>query len=421
MQDAFRWALDLGAARDAGMALTVTEADLTSGHTLAHGLSRLVVAGVDWTLTPDDAASSLEALLAGHVATGDLAFVAPGTPTNNTAAQRSAFTTAPAEQVAEWAPPTTGTDPDVSPDVAAGRLATALGVRADALAAAPGAGSRHHRTEAALVDALWEATGGYYLRELLDPLAPDLLTEALRVHAAEHLAPSGPLPTIRVGPQPYGVLPVVARRYRPTPGDRAEEAINRVGGALRSLWQPLAGNVPRLGRAGEQRGVEDLILDLLQRTPVPWSMHWREMTPPPQWSSTDWMTLLRTHQAPYLYTITELLGVPNTGAAKVQYLTATDRNPVLNVPLVLKGDAGTAYIAEIAALAQAGTTGRRDLNLRQDSIALLEALLAFAACAEMDLSASRRSIVGLTIEDAALAGFAKAGVRAADLIRVEQR
>ena len=128
VQDALRWALDLDAARDAGMALTVREADLTTGHTLAHGLSRLVVAGVDWTLTPDDAAASLEELLAAHAATGDLAFVAPGTPTNNTGAQRSAFSTAPSEQVAEWAPPVTGVDPDVSVDVAAGRLAAALGV-----------------------------------------------------------------------------------------------------------------------------------------------------------------------------------------------------------------------------------------------------------------------------------------------------
>ena len=189
---------------------------------------------------------------------------------------------------------------------------------------------------------------------------------------------------------------------------------------MRSLWQRLTGNVPRLGRAGEQSDVEDIILDLLQRTPVPWSLRWRDMTPPPQWSSTDWMTLLRTHQAPYLYTVTDLLGVSNTGALKVQYLTATDQALPLNVPLVQKGDAGTSYIAEIAGLARAGTTGRRDLNLRQNSIALLEALLAFAACQEMDLSASKRSIVGLTLEAAQLAGFTKAGVRATDLIRVEQ-
>jgi hypothetical protein len=420
VQDALRWALDLDAARDAGMALTVNESDLTQGHTLAHGLTRLVVAGVDWTLTPDAAAEALEDLLASHAATGDLAFVAPGTPTNNTGAQRSAFSTAPSEQVAEWAPPVTGDDPDVSPDVAAGRLAAALGVAPAALAAAPGAGGRHHRTESALVDALWEATGGYFLRELLDPLAPDALTEELRVYAAEHLHAGGPLPTIRVGPQPYGVLPVVARRYGPTPGDRAEAAIARVGGAMRSLWQRLTANVPHLGRAGEQRGVEDIVLDLLQRTPVPWSLRWRDMTPPPQWSSTDWMTLLRTHQAPYLYTVTDLLGVSNTNALKVQYLTATDQALALNVPLVSKGDAGTSYIAEIAGLAQAGTSGRRDLNLRQNSIALLEALLAFAACQEMDLSASKRTIVGLTVEAAQAAGFTKAGVRATDLIRVEQ-
>ena len=114
VQDAFRWALDLGAARDAGMALTVTEADLTSGHTLAHGLSRLVVAGVDWTLDP-----GRRGVVARGPARWPRRHWRPGVRRSRHAdqqhrAQRSAFTTAPAEQVAEWAPPTTGADPDVS-------------------------------------------------------------------------------------------------------------------------------------------------------------------------------------------------------------------------------------------------------------------------------------------------------------------
>ena len=89
VQDAFRWAVDPDAARDAGMLLTVRDSDLAFGRPLADGLTRLVVLGVDWTLTPEQAAAALEALLAGHAATGDLAFVAPGTPTNNTGSNRS--------------------------------------------------------------------------------------------------------------------------------------------------------------------------------------------------------------------------------------------------------------------------------------------------------------------------------------------
>ena len=138
----------------AGMLLTVRDSDMAFGRPLANGLTRLVVLGVDWTLTPEQGADALEALLAGHAASGDLAFVTPGTPTNNTGSNRSGFSTAPSEQVAAWAPPLAGADPDTAADANAGRLAAALGVGATSLAVAPGAGGRHHALASALVDAL---------------------------------------------------------------------------------------------------------------------------------------------------------------------------------------------------------------------------------------------------------------------------
>lgn len=421
VQAAMDWALDPEAAEAAGMLLTVTDGDLADGHRLADGLSRLVVLGVDWTLTPQQAAESLEQLLSGHAATGDLAFVAPGTPSNNTGKSRSGFSTAPADRVAEWEPPLAGADPDAAGDAAAARLAAALGVPAAALAPAPGASGRHHRWSAALIDALWEASGGYYASDLLEPLGSDGLTAALRAHAAAHLHAAGPLPTIRVGPQPYGVLPVVARSgYRAAPDARAEATIARVAGAIRSLWEPLTERVPQLGRAGEQAEVDALLLDLLQRTPVPWRFRWREMVPPPQWSSSEWFERFRTYQAPYLYAVMTRLGVPSAHAAKVQYLTAAEDSHPLPVPLVLKGEEGTAYLAEIAARAREGSDGRLELNLRQDSIALLEALLAFAACQELDNAASGEFLLHLDPGVAAASGLRRKGVRTPDLIRVEE-
>ncbi len=259
------------------MLLTVRDSDMAFGRPLANGLTRLVVLGVDWTMTPDQGADALAALLAGHAASGDLAFVAPGTPTNNTGSNRSGFSTAPSEQVAAWAPPLAGTDPDTATAANAGRLAAALGVDAAGLAVAPGAGDRHHALASALVDALWEATGGYYASELLDPLGSDANTDHIRVHAATTLFASGPLPAIRLGPQPYGVLPIASRRLAPHLDSAPELNLHRFSGMLRSMWDEQVDRVPHLGRVGDEQDVDDVLLELLQRTPVPWELRWREM------------------------------------------------------------------------------------------------------------------------------------------------
>ena len=420
VQEAFRWALDPEAARAAGMLLTVRDSDMAFGRPLANGLTRLVVLGVDWTLTPEQGADALEALLAGHAASGDLAFVTPGTPTNNTGSARSGFSTAPSEQVAAWAPPLAGADADTAPDANAGRLAAALGIGAAPLAVAPGAGGRHHALASALVDALWEATGGYYASELLDPHGSDANTAGMRVHAAAALHASGPLPAIRVGPQPYGVLPVASRRLSPHLDSAVDLNLHRYTGMLRSMWDEQVHRVPRLGRVGETRAVDDVMLELLQRTPVPWELRWREIVPPPQWTATEWLATSRARQVSWLYDVTDRLDIPPDRPARFQYLTATVDSHPLGVPLVAKGDAGTSYVAEIAALARQGDEGRRELNLRQNSIALLEALLAFAAVQELDKAASAELVEGLTEEDRAAAGFARKGVRTPDLVRVEE-
>ena len=177
---------------------------------------------------------------------------------------------------------------------------------------------------------------------------------------------------------------------------------------------------PGSAASARRSGVDDVLLELLQRTPVPWELRWREMVPPPQWTASDWLATFRARQAPWLYDVTDRLDIPPDRPARIQYLTATADSHPLGVPLVAKGDAGTSYVAEIAALARQGDEGRRELNLRQNSIALLEALLAFAAVQELDKAASAELVDGLTVEDRAAAGFVRRGVRTPDLVRVEE-
>ena len=57
----------------------------------------------------------------------------------------------------------------------------------------------------ALVPAIWAATFGHGLKNVLG-LGPG--THEAGVWALDNLAPEGPVPPVRIGDQPYGILPV---------------------------------------------------------------------------------------------------------------------------------------------------------------------------------------------------------------------
>ena len=386
------WLRDPKEARAAGMLITITDANLAGGRHLADGIDRLVAVGVDWTVSPSAAAAVIEALAGAQQAEGQLAFVPQGTPTNNTSGTRSGWSTDRSGLVAAL-------DPAAAPPAfdawsAGRRLASALGVGPDLFDGVPGADLREQRVQASLADALWRVTGGYYLVEMLDPLARDPAVDAdLREHVAGHLFAGGPLPTLQVGPQPYGMLPVVARRrYEADPASRAESAILRVATVLRELVEPLVDDVPHLRRAGEAQAVDTILLALLLRTPVPWEMRYRGAVGPVEvkamsvyWDKIaafqrDWTSLVWSRL--HTYTVTRL-----------SELTLDKDDHPLDVPLVRKsGAAGdpTAYLAEIRHLL-ADPNGRLALNVRQDSEALLEALVACAAVRELDRVAAAKA------------------------------
>jgi len=69
-----------------------------------------------------------------------------------------------------------------------------------------------------MMNALWRGTFGHYLMEMWNPWGAEEKDRfiktptlyALRNYAVSYLRPGGPLPVLRVGNQPYGLLPVVA-------------------------------------------------------------------------------------------------------------------------------------------------------------------------------------------------------------------
>ena len=57
----------------------------------------------------------------------------------------------------------------------------------------------------------------------------------LRSHAVAYLRPAGPLPCLRIGKQPYGIVPVIAPSF--VQAAPVEKAIQSLLGVLRPRWQ----------------------------------------------------------------------------------------------------------------------------------------------------------------------------------------
>ena len=247
------WAADYTQALGAGMAVTVLPADVPNGN-LSTGFARLVAVGV----RAGDGAAELAGLLADHAVSDGLAFLRPGQPTNNLGGD------GPDAAVAV-VPPAAGTvdDPTLpAPAVdtewsAAARLAAALGLPAASLAMVPGAADTTAAVSSSVVAATWSATLGYFAGELLAPLVSDETLAAVRGHAIRHLQPLGPLPTLRIGRQPLGVLPVVAQVSSSTTAAPADPFAAQLGGLLGRLtpmWSAAAGRHPDAPRRGGPDG-----------------------------------------------------------------------------------------------------------------------------------------------------------------------
>ncbi|MGW4202015.1 hypothetical protein [Streptomyces sp. NPDC004726] len=255
------WLTDYSAAVTAGMAVTL---ELPPG--VRSRIDRLLVYGVHETATPETAARSLSDLLEAHAATGGLSWLPPGTPTNNTDDLPSGFSSA--------LPPAPVRHTDTTPpeDTSTGRAALALGLGAgteagDVLTTArgqfprPGAptaaaraahGGDDEDAPARLVQSvLWPATWGYHLRHMMAGAADENTIGSIRSHYLDWVRAEGPLPSFRVGAQPYGILPVMETgRWLPLPG----ESDDRVGMGFvtrlhTTLWKPSVPQAPRLGAA----------------------------------------------------------------------------------------------------------------------------------------------------------------------------
>ena len=234
------WMTEFPEAERVGMGLRVplpTEDFEATGD----GFSKLVVLGLKTSMDGEATTEALSDLLDATNHTDGLELLDPGTPTNN-ADEPSARS--------ETRDPAASLDTATGPGLAGAgtdgwRLAEALGVDPATFDHVGGAGDTRDADARAMNRALWPATIGYYVRNLLVPLGgedddehehedderedehalppmlgtdeshsvegpPRLLRwlETYRDHFVEYVRAGGPYKTLRAGGQPYGLLPV---------------------------------------------------------------------------------------------------------------------------------------------------------------------------------------------------------------------
>ena len=261
-----KWMVDFNAAEEAGMGIRAK----LSKEQAAAGLDFLLVLGVK---DAADSATRLTELFNAHHYTSGLSFIPPGTPSNNTAEKPSGFssedpgfeTSYQAERLAATFRPGDSSNLDA--------LTTALGLSDGVFNNLPHATAKAQLDARHMNTALWQATWGYFFLQMIgdkekgeSPLAEADIAWA-RNHFIDYVRANGPLPSLRIGKQPYGVLPVTSLDLWKSPaGQEAqrETALQKFLTDLRKIWRGNFPEVPRLGRSDDIDQAKGIDTDLAE-------------------------------------------------------------------------------------------------------------------------------------------------------------
>src|SRR5688572_299888 len=280
-----RWMVDFEEALAKGMAFRV---NLTFDQ-MRRGFDQLFVIGINLSSDLENSQQKLEALLTHHQSSRKgLSIVRQGTPTNNTEADPSGYTwvenpdtsydhyfgTATADDPTDWRLKRDGH-----------WLADFLGVDPAVLRNSVNYFAEDQSRARALNLALWPATLGYFMDRMMAPVFADNTIDETRDFFTRYVSGRGPIPAIRVGRQPYGILPATAfsrmgwfRRVRtdvPTTAARVAIAGGFAPGFLLRLytvlrridadWTTLSRQAAFVGKAGDPH---QILLDVVGLHPT---------------------------------------------------------------------------------------------------------------------------------------------------------
>lgn len=378
--EGMRWVTDFDRAIQVGMAFRIT---LTPEQ--QRGFNRIVVLGLRSNLDVQQSAQRLSDLLQAHHYTDGLELLPHNAPTNNTEDVKSQLTTRDPNYAAlyelEQGPPLCPSRPTADGD----RLARALSVPPALLAHVQGADGDLDEQATAMNTVLWPATWGYYLEQIVTGAIPnpDVILPAARDHFATHVRARGHFPTLRIGRQPYGILPVCwSAQWKSLEGRALDRPLASLLSRMRSTWENSVPNVPRIPGAPDP---EAALVSLLGMTPSSQSYATRSVIGPEYnltyWSFVQqdlpktWWTALTARTLVDASDLSTVMA--NTRLANVSYMrTHRPLSDLMVAPAPLDGVPAPAYVAQMLAL---GWQALRDYVMPPSPVPLLLLLLRHAA------------------------------------------
>ncbi|MDT5292549.1 MAG: hypothetical protein QOF88_7438, partial [Mycobacterium sp.] len=276
LPDELRWLVDFDDAVAKGMGFKV---NLTE-HNLPSAFDRLFVLGIRLASDAIEAADELAELITHHQASRKgFSLLPQGRPTNNTDAATAGYTW--------WENPDESfqhffeTDPTDDPGEWAHRkdgawLAGALGVAPDVLKRSVNYYGTDQAEARAMNVALWPATLGYYMEQMMEPVFSESTVRATRNFFNRFVIGRGTVPLVRVGRQPYGVLPatvwsraawwtdphyVRAARALGLPDAGYLAELYELGRKATGFWKGMAASVSHVGQPSStpQRTLIDIV------------------------------------------------------------------------------------------------------------------------------------------------------------------
>jgi hypothetical protein len=391
LPDGMSWMVDPNEAEAAGLLIRLPLPANTDR------VDRLVVLGVLASLDPPAGSARLGDVLRNHHYSRGLEVLRIATPTNNTSASGSGYSKAE-DPIASFAVERRTPAPPEGSD--GSLLAGAFGLAAESLRGVANSGDIEQAAAGQMNALIWPSALGYWFESLAQPGPTDRLIADIRRHAVQMVRGRGPLPPLRIGRQPYAVLPVTSlRSWRPGSEPAGVVQVAKLLQLALPWWLDGVDEAP-IVRSGENP--DQGILDVLAQSPVSSAVAVRSMvgadvcyvpyaivpgleSPATEANRQRWLALLASRSL-------GIKGLPYIG----QLVAAADPVPLLRLPYTVdprtpKDQAAAAWEAITAYLR--ALRGRTTADLRAENPRGFTSLLTLLAKRSVMLERVRAGVV----------------------------
>ncbi|MCP5053319.1 MAG: hypothetical protein GY940_39510 [bacterium] len=292
VNEEMKWMVDFEEAVNKGMGFKIN----LSPPRAQKGFDRIFVLGVRMSTDKDEGKNLLETLIHNHHhSRKGFGILSQGTPTNNTEKEGSTYSWRedPDDSFDIYFKKQPPTDPGGWYDKKDGRwLAELLGIDKTVLQTVDNYYGTDQCEAKAMNSALWPATLGYFMENMMEPVFSDNTIEQTRLFFQQFVSGRGMIPAIRVGKQPYGIMPatVFSRMnwfdsedsFTPPTGVAAGIHISQfpflpaLYSVLKKIdghWTQLLDKVAHVGKKGED--AHQLLLDIVGLHPSSIEFYYR--------------------------------------------------------------------------------------------------------------------------------------------------